>query len=107
MTVTLADHLGMHPGEQSDGRSGMPKVMKRDLRQTDSALQRVEVTSQPSRMEGVAKLVNEHVLGQGKLLTLLGLEGHSVTMISENVCGPAVEVKDPTADRLLGWCSTT
>jgi hypothetical protein len=53
-------------------------------------------------MERVTKLVNEDVLGQGKLLTLLGLGGHCLAMISENIRRPAVEVKHPTARPTLG-----
>jgi hypothetical protein len=76
--------------------------MKGDFRQTGSPLQGVEVPSQPSRMEGITKLVNEDILRQGKLLALLGLRDHGVTRISENIRGPAVEVKDPPARPALG-----
>ena len=63
MAVAFAHHLRVHPGEQGHRRRRMPEVMEGYFRQARSTLQRVEVTSQLSRMVRVTKLVHEDVLG--------------------------------------------
>ena len=53
-------------------------------------------------MEGATELVNEDVLGYGKLTALLGLGRHGLPVGPESISRPGIEVKHPPARSALG-----